>query len=71
MSAAALILFQLSLILHFYLDLTSVGNKGYTCQKCSTSRDGEELQKMASDVLLLSDKVSSLVSSGSILFHYY
>nr|XP_015632311.1 histone-lysine N-methyltransferase ASHR1 isoform X3 [Oryza sativa Japonica Group] len=44
--------------------LPNAGNKGYTCQKCSTSRDGEELQKMASDVLLLSDKVSSLVSSG-------
>ncbi|XP_052148464.1 histone-lysine N-methyltransferase ASHR1 [Oryza glaberrima] len=45
--------------------LPNAGNKGYTCQKCSTSRDGEELQKMASDVLLLSDKVSSLVSSGN------
>ncbi|KAL5209790.1 hypothetical protein ABZP36_005413 [Zizania latifolia] len=40
-------------------------NKAYTCQKCSISRDEKELKKMASEVLLLSDKASSILSSGN------
>ncbi|KAG8062260.1 hypothetical protein GUJ93_ZPchr0003g16474 [Zizania palustris] len=45
--------------------LSNSENNAYTCQKCSISRDGEELKKMASEVLLLSDKASSFASSGN------
>jgi Zn-finger protein len=46
----------------------SIGEKGYTCQKCGISRDEEEVKKMTREILLLSDKASSFVSSGSILY---
>ena len=45
----------------------SIGEKAYTCQKCSISRDEEEVKKMTREIVLLSDKASSLLSSGSIL----
>jgi SET and MYND domain-containing protein len=47
----------------------SIGKKAYTCQKCSVSRDEEEIKKMRSEILQLSDKASSFLSSGSILVY--
>ena len=51
-----------------YLCSTSLGKKAYTCRKCGIYRDGEEVKKVSREILLLSDKASSLLSSGSILF---
>lgn len=45
--------------------LPDSGKKAYTCQKCSMCRDGEEVKKLSSEILLLSDKASSFVSSGN------
>jgi [histone H3]-lysine4/36 N-trimethyltransferase SMYD len=45
----------------------TIGKKAYTCQKCGASRDVEEINKMRSEILQLSDKASSFLSSGSIL----
>lgn len=47
----------------------SIGKKAYPCQKCSVSRDEEEIKKMRSEILLLLDKASSFLSSGSILVY--
>jgi len=47
--------------------LPESGEKAYTCQKCSISRDEEEVKKMTREIVLLSDKASSLLKSGSIL----
>lgn len=47
----------------------TIGKKAYTCQKCSVSRDEEEIKKMRSEILLFSDKASSFLSSGSILVY--
>ncbi|CAN6292193.1 unnamed protein product [Urochloa humidicola] len=44
--------------------LPEPGEKAYTCQKCSISRDEEEVKRMAREILLLSDKASSFLSSG-------
>ncbi|KAK3149596.1 hypothetical protein QOZ80_3AG0219600 [Eleusine coracana subsp. coracana] len=41
------------------------GKNAYTCQKCSSSRDEEEVKRMTSEILLLSDKASSFLSSGN------
>ncbi|CAM0875243.1 unnamed protein product [Alopecurus aequalis] len=41
------------------------GRKAYTCQKCGICRDGEEVKKVSSEIQLLSDKASSLLSSGN------
>ncbi|OEL14493.1 Histone-lysine N-methyltransferase ASHR1 [Dichanthelium oligosanthes] len=49
--------------------LPDSGEKAYTCQKCSISRDEEEVKKMTREILLLSDKASSFLSSGSILIY--
>ncbi|CAD6206318.1 unnamed protein product [Miscanthus lutarioriparius] len=49
--------------------LPDSGKKDYTCQKCSVSRDEEEIKKMRSEILQLSDKASSFPSSGSILVY--
>lgn len=53
----------------FCINLTFVGEKAYKCQKCSVSRDEGEIEKMRSEIATLSDKASSFLSSGSILFH--
>ncbi|CAN6303777.1 unnamed protein product [Urochloa humidicola] len=45
--------------------LPEPGKKAYTCQKCSISRDEEEVTKMTREILLLSDKASSFLSSGN------
>lgn len=45
--------------------LPDSGKKAYACQKCSISRDGEEVKKMTSEILLLSEKASSFLSSGN------
>ncbi|KAF7095221.1 hypothetical protein CFC21_097442 [Triticum aestivum] len=45
--------------------LPDSGKKAYACQKCSISRDEEEVKKVSSEILLLSDKASSLLSSGN------
>ncbi|WVZ60218.1 hypothetical protein U9M48_010269 [Paspalum notatum var. saurae] len=45
--------------------LPDSGKKAYTCQKCGVSRDDEEVKKMRSEILLLSDKASSFRSSGN------
>ncbi|KAJ1293970.1 hypothetical protein BS78_01G111000 [Paspalum vaginatum] len=45
--------------------LPDSGKKAYTCQKCGVSRDEEEVKKMRSEILLLSDKASSFRSSGN------
>lgn len=45
--------------------LPDTGKKAYTCQKCGICRDGEEVKKVSSQILLLSDKASSLLSSGN------
>jgi len=47
--------------------LPNSGKKAYTCQKCGASRDVEEIKNMRSEILQLSDKASSFLSSGSIL----
>ncbi|XP_048569279.1 histone-lysine N-methyltransferase ASHR1-like [Triticum urartu] len=52
--------------------LPDSGKKAYACQKCSISRDEEEVKKVSSEILLLSDKASSFLSSGSILrYHFF
>ncbi|CAN6281733.1 unnamed protein product [Urochloa humidicola] len=45
--------------------LPEPGEKAYTCQKCSISRDEEEVKRMAREILLLSDKASLFLSSGN------
>ncbi|CAN6298103.1 unnamed protein product [Urochloa humidicola] len=45
--------------------LPEPGKKAYTCQKCSISRDEEEVTKMTREIPLLSDKASSFLSSGN------
>ncbi|CAL4935494.1 unnamed protein product [Urochloa decumbens] len=45
--------------------LPEPGEKAYTCQKCSISRYEEEVKKMTREILLLSDKASSFLSSGN------
>ncbi|TKV91821.1 hypothetical protein SEVIR_9G123000v4 [Setaria viridis] len=45
--------------------LPESGGRSYTCQKCSISRDEEEIKKMTREILLLSDKASSFVSLGN------
>ncbi|AQK63624.1 Histone-lysine N-methyltransferase ASHR1 [Zea mays] len=49
--------------------LPNSGKKAYTCQKCGASRDVEEIKNMRSEILQLSDKASSFLSSGSILIY--
>ncbi|KAM7507683.1 hypothetical protein LguiA_018136 [Lonicera macranthoides] len=39
-------------------------NKGFTCQKCGLVRSKEEIKKIATEVSLMSEKASSLGSSG-------
>ncbi|KAL6637067.1 hypothetical protein ACP70R_024639 [Stipagrostis hirtigluma subsp. patula] len=48
--------------------LPDSGEKTYTCQKCSISRDDEEMKKMRSEIQMLSDKASSFLSSGSSMY---
>ncbi|RLN17749.1 histone-lysine N-methyltransferase ASHR1 [Panicum miliaceum] len=48
--------------------LPESGEKAYTCQKCSISRDEEEVKKTTREIVLLSDKASSLLSSGSSIY---
>ncbi|XP_062214848.1 histone-lysine N-methyltransferase ASHR1 isoform X2 [Phragmites australis] len=45
--------------------LPNSGKRAYTCQKCSISRDEEEVKRMRSEILMLSDKASSFLSSGN------
>ncbi|AQK63621.1 Histone-lysine N-methyltransferase ASHR1 [Zea mays] len=45
--------------------LPNSGKKAYTCQKCGASRDVEEIKNMRSEILQLSDKASSFLSSGN------
>ncbi|KAL6909510.1 hypothetical protein ACP4OV_001791 [Aristida adscensionis] len=48
--------------------LPASGEKAYKCQKCSVSRDEEEIEKMRSEIATLSDKASSFLSSGSPIY---
>lgn len=41
--------------------------KSFTCQQCGLARDQEEIKMTASEVERLSEKASSILSSGSIL----
>lgn len=48
----------------------SADNKGFICKECGTLRDMEEIKKIASEVKLMSEKASTLHSSGSILWFF-
>lgn len=41
--------------------------KAFLCQQCGLARDQQEIKKIASEVAELSEKASSILSSGSIL----
>lgn len=44
--------------------LRDSADKGFICQQCGLTRDKEEIREIASEVKLLSDKASKLLSSG-------
>lgn len=41
--------------------------KAFVCQQCGLTRDQQQIKKIASEVAELSEKASTVLSSGSIL----